>query len=189
MNDEITFRLVLSSRQSRLLVGLAVFFGGVCGLHSENLTVTSFYPSPSGIYKKLVTTDDAKLARDAGRVGIRTGTREPAGMLDVGGLLLVDDTGVRAGDINVALKGLSFAVGGNSRIYGGFSARDASRLEGGLTVEQGARVAGGLTADWASAGSLSASAATVSGLAQVGGLVIVPGKPEHPMAGQLWLEP
>ncbi len=45
-------------------------------LGSEQLTLTTYYPSPYGGYAKLLTTDQTVLARDAGRVGIREANPE-----------------------------------------------------------------------------------------------------------------
>ncbi|MFA6317336.1 MAG: hypothetical protein WC943_07950 [Elusimicrobiota bacterium] len=50
---------------------------------SESLTMTSYYPSPAGIYRRLTTAARTILARDEGEVGI--GTTSPQSKLDVAG--------------------------------------------------------------------------------------------------------
>ena len=52
-------------------------------LGSENVTLTTYYPAPSGVYAKMITTNDSFLARDAGLVGI--GTAVPLSKLSVNG--------------------------------------------------------------------------------------------------------
>ena len=41
---------------------------------AEDLTVTTYYPAPRGVYKELRTTDDALLALEGGAVGVGTAT-------------------------------------------------------------------------------------------------------------------
>ena len=52
-------------------------------LDSESMTMTTYYPAPSGVYKRLTTTGPGNtiLARDGGNVGI--GTTNPRVPLDV----------------------------------------------------------------------------------------------------------
>lgn len=52
-------------------------------LASENVTLTTYYPAPSGIYAKMITTNNTYLARDGGNVGI--GTTNPLAKLEVSG--------------------------------------------------------------------------------------------------------
>lgn len=51
--------------------------------HAEELTVTTYYPSPRGVYKELRTTEDTFLATQGGQVGI--GTVSPGSTLSVAG--------------------------------------------------------------------------------------------------------
>lgn len=60
---------------------------------AEELTITSYYPAPYGVYKELTTTADTYLAVDSGYVGI--GTRTPSSKLDVNGNLHV------SGNLNI----------------------------------------------------------------------------------------
>ena len=77
-------------------------------LGSEQLTLTTYYPSPYGGYAKLLTTDQTLLARDAGRVGV--GNASPARTLHVGG---TDST---RGQISLTQNG-SVATNSTAGIY------------------------------------------------------------------------
>ena len=61
-----------------LLGGLGI---GVRLAQAEDLTITTYYPSPRGVYQELRTTNNAFLATQGGAVGI--GTTNPAGILEV----------------------------------------------------------------------------------------------------------
>src|SRR5687768_5664581 len=99
--DRVELRLVLSRRQ--LKGGLAAFLligtAGIVG--SETLSLVASFPSPIGIYKKLVATGQVVLARDGGNVGI--GVDNPTAKLDIDGSARVQST------LNV---GSSLDVGG-----------------------------------------------------------------------------
>ncbi|MBI4377004.1 MAG: hypothetical protein HY549_11205 [Elusimicrobia bacterium] len=68
------------------LAGLLLSFSAV-ELGSENVTLTTYYPAPSGVYTKMITTGQTILARDGGNVGIGTGPTAPAVTLDVNGTI------------------------------------------------------------------------------------------------------
>lgn len=74
-----------------LIFALAVFAQSA---FAEEVTVTTYYPSPEGKYKKLETTDETLLATDTtsetAKVGI--GTTTPQATLDVNGDLSVSGT-------------------------------------------------------------------------------------------------
>ncbi|OGR85154.1 MAG: hypothetical protein A3J74_01745 [Elusimicrobia bacterium RIFCSPHIGHO2_02_FULL_57_9] len=58
-------------------------------LGTENVNLTTYYPAPSGVYTRMITTGQTVLARDAGaNVGI--GTAAPATKLDVSNPAIVD---------------------------------------------------------------------------------------------------
>ncbi|MFC1679344.1 hypothetical protein ACFL2T_03955 [Elusimicrobiota bacterium] len=63
------------------VLAIAIVCATAYGVMSEKLTVGTSYPSPVGIYKKMITTDQTVLARDTGNVGI--GTTAPQAKLDV----------------------------------------------------------------------------------------------------------
>ena len=50
-------------------------------LSSESVTLTTYYPAPSGVYTQMVTTGNTYLARDGGKVAI--GTTAPGATLSV----------------------------------------------------------------------------------------------------------
>ena len=67
---------------SLLIAGLASSGGGP--IFAEDITVSTYYPSPRGVYQELRTTDNTYLATLAGRVGI--GTTAPGARLEVQGI-------------------------------------------------------------------------------------------------------
>ena len=86
----VTLRLELHLSPTTLrwaLTGL-LLVAGAAKLDSEEVTLVTYYPAPSGVYAKLVVTGNAYLARDGGRVGI--GNSTPAYALDVTGSIRGD---------------------------------------------------------------------------------------------------
>jgi hypothetical protein len=59
-------------------------------LSSENVTLTTYYPAPSGVYKQLITTEGTALSRESGTVTIGENSAAAGVKLDVRG-------GVRVG--------------------------------------------------------------------------------------------
>ena len=57
----------------------ALLLGTMAYAIAEDITITTYYPSPRGVYKELRTTDNAYLAINAGNVGI--GTTSPGAKL------------------------------------------------------------------------------------------------------------
>jgi hypothetical protein len=70
-------------RGTRWLMVGALFFASVPELASESVTLTTYYPAPSGVYTQMITTSNTYLARDGGNVGV--GTTAMQGRLDVVG--------------------------------------------------------------------------------------------------------
>lgn len=70
-------------------------------LGSENVTLSTYYPAPSGVYTKMVTTGNTYLATSGAMVGI--GTTNPGSLLDVNGAVNVNGT--------VQLRGSSGGTG------------------------------------------------------------------------------
>ena len=57
--------------KSLTLVTVAgLWFLPLLSVHAVDLTITTYYPSPRGVYQELRTTDNTYLATLAGRVGI-----------------------------------------------------------------------------------------------------------------------
>lgn len=73
--------IVLDRKALLLGLGLATVAASAGILWSENVNLTTYYPAPSGIYTRMITTGNTYLARDAGNVGV--GTSAPTSKLDV----------------------------------------------------------------------------------------------------------
>lgn len=73
---ELTIRFDIRFTPGMFRAGLAGLLVSVLAteLASEQLTLTTYYPAPSGVYTKLLTTADAYFARDGGSVGVGTGS-------------------------------------------------------------------------------------------------------------------
>jgi len=98
IDDEIRIRLSLSRSQLKAGLTLAIVLGSVCLLHSETITLTTLYPSPSGIYRRLITTMDTFLARDGGKVTI--GDKKPAELIVNGKVGVGTQTALSKLDVN-----------------------------------------------------------------------------------------
>ncbi|MBI3548356.1 MAG: hypothetical protein HY078_04805 [Elusimicrobia bacterium] len=82
---------------------------GTVKLASESMTLTTYYPSPSGIYRLLTSTQRTILARDSGNVGV--GTNAPGAKLDVAGDVNAEGAlsiGQLASDPAVAKNGMLY---------------------------------------------------------------------------------
>ena len=76
-------------RGPRLLMAAAMFFSAASELASETVTLSTYYPAPSGVYAQMITTGNTYLARDnasnGGQVGIGTSNPVAGSLLDVEG--------------------------------------------------------------------------------------------------------
>ncbi|MDE2293559.1 MAG: hypothetical protein KGL53_15870 [Elusimicrobia bacterium] len=95
----LTIRIRIGRRE--LLAGLALALVSLrpAPLATENLTLTTYYPSPYGVYQELRSTGNAYLAYQTGRVGV--GTTSPAASLDVNGGARVRQDGEVDGRLGV----------------------------------------------------------------------------------------
>lgn len=126
---ELTISIKVGRREC--VVALALFLIGLhpTGLSTEQLTLTTYYPSPYGVYQQLRSTQDSYLAYASGNVGI--GTAAPGAKLDVtapGGTATAfsvsgagNITLTPAGNIGIGttspLRKLHLAGGGNSIVF------------------------------------------------------------------------
>jgi hypothetical protein len=72
-------------RATKSWLAAAMMFGTAAYAIAEDLAVTSYYPSPRGMYNTVRTTGNTLLAQLGGRVGV--GTAAPAVELEVNGTL------------------------------------------------------------------------------------------------------
>jgi hypothetical protein len=87
---DIRLRLHYEPRALRpLLAGLFVVLLA-SDLASENVTLTTYYPAPSGVYTQLITTGNTYAARDAGTLAVGTKTPNAAYKMDVAGNALLE---------------------------------------------------------------------------------------------------
>jgi len=123
MNTERKKRryLIVTIERKSLIAGASVLLlsGIALKLSSETITLTTAYPSPSGIYQKLTSTGQTILARNTGNVGV--GTATPGVKLDVLGSARV------AG--NVLVTG-NAQVTGNALVVGNFTLANGSQAAG-----------------------------------------------------------
>lgn len=108
-------------------------------MESETLQITTYYPAPYGAYVSILTTGNTILARDGGRVGIRTAN--PNAELDVVGNI---KWGTGRGMLSMD-QGASIELGGAGTPYIDFSNDDSTdfdmRLR--LTDDDELRIEGG----------------------------------------------
>ncbi len=62
--------ITIGKREARVLLAAALVAAVPYLLFSETLTLSTTYPSPAGIYKKLIATGEAILGRDGGNVAL-----------------------------------------------------------------------------------------------------------------------
>lgn len=119
-------------------------------LASESFTLTTYYPAPSGVYARMITTDSAWLARDSGRVGIRT--RDPQAVLDVAGTAALRGS--------AATTGLQVTEAG--RVGVGTTSPDSElSVAGSASVSENLTVNGLLRVGWSAGTPADAQEGTV----------------------------
>ncbi len=88
MNEhKITIQVTVSRRTFVCAAAVLILCCAANELVSESMTMTTYYPAPSGVYKRLTTTGPGNtvLVQYGGSVGIGTGTSVPTQLLDVAG--------------------------------------------------------------------------------------------------------
>ena len=81
LNFDLSF--VYGPRTFRAPLAAILLLAAVGDLNSESVTLSTYYPAPSGVYTQMITTGATWLARDGGNVGI--GTLTPGQKLSVVG--------------------------------------------------------------------------------------------------------
>ncbi|MFH1726731.1 MAG: hypothetical protein ABII00_19150 [Elusimicrobiota bacterium] len=112
----LTVRIELGRRQIASALALLLLCLLPAELTTEEMTRTTYYPSPFGVYEKMRSTDNTRLAYTSGRVGV--GTTEPAAELDVRGHSLIQGNADISGKADVALN----VAAGNGDVEVGQSA-------------------------------------------------------------------
>lgn len=82
---DVHFRVSYEPRVMRPWLALAAVLLCAGELASENVTLTTYYPAPSGMYTQMIVTGNTWLARNGGNVGIGTGAAAVNARLDVAG--------------------------------------------------------------------------------------------------------
>jgi len=108
--EERYIRIEISRRRLAWCLAIALLAGVSLKLFADTMTMTTYYPSPTGIYQRLTTTAATILARDSGDVGI--GTTAPQAKLDVNGDAIVRMNATVSG--NAVVQGSAF-IGGYVR--------------------------------------------------------------------------
>lgn len=79
----IRFDMRLGAKWTRVALAGVLMFSVVPELGSESVTLSTYYPAPSGVYTNMIATGNTYLARDSGNVGV--GTASPTSKLHVNG--------------------------------------------------------------------------------------------------------
>ncbi len=128
---ELTVRLELSlsPRFARWGLAAALLTCPVAELGSETVTLTTYYPAPSGVYTRMITTNDTFLARDTGRVGVGT-----TNVTNLGKLVIKQDGGGATNGITLrdSVDGSSFQIyqNGGGRLGFAFNGTNKVAIHG-----------------------------------------------------------
>ena len=80
---EFEVRVALSRSQLRAAMAAVMLVLSVSEVAPESVTMTTYYPAPSGVYTQMITTQNTYLARDGGNVGVGTASPKSWTELDV----------------------------------------------------------------------------------------------------------
>ncbi len=105
----LDFRLGAGAK--RVLLAAVMVLSVVPELNSEAVTLSTYYPAPSGVYTNMITTGNTYLARDGGNVGV--GTASPSTKLHVNG---------------------ASTLGGNTSVSGNITVSGTASVTGNLSV-------------------------------------------------------
>lgn len=112
---EINIHLDLTVSRGLAKTGLVAFFllAGVPELGSESVTLSTYYPAPSGVYTQMITTDNTWLARNGGAVVVGNGA-------SAGKLTIYDGNLAMRGGHDINMSGGSELQMGGAAINGTF---------------------------------------------------------------------
>jgi hypothetical protein len=114
----VRFDVSVGQRTCRGLMAAAMFFSTVPELASESVTLTTYYPAPSGVYAQMITTGNTWLARDGGKVAVG-GVTLPSGV--TGFAVMNGSVGLGttdAGTAGLAVMNGNVGIGMNTPNYG-----------------------------------------------------------------------
>lgn len=108
----IRFDLRFGKRVFSAALVPALMLSAVPQLGSESVTLSTYYPAPSGVYTNMITTSNTYLARDGGSLGV--GTSGPSNKLHVVGNTTLQGSGA-VNNVTLATSGgnVTFSGGGN----------------------------------------------------------------------------
>ena len=107
---DIHLRLTCDRRMLKPGMIFAFLLLSAGDLASESVTLTTYYPAPSGVYTQMITTANTYLARDGGSVGV--GTTGPLSKLSVnGGVAIGSYAGANAAPANGVIVSGSVGIG------------------------------------------------------------------------------
>ena len=106
---KLSFNLTFSRRFITASAAAAMMLCAVPELDSESVTLSTYYPAPSGVYTNMITTGQTTLARDGSSVTVGSSSTGSTVKLTLNGSLLTN---------YITFPG----VGGNSNVGGNYYA-------------------------------------------------------------------
>jgi hypothetical protein len=142
----IRFDMRLGAAWRRGLLAGLLMFSVAPELGSESVTLSTYYPAPSGVYTNMITTSNTYLARDGGNLGV--GTSSPGAKLHVNGTTTLGGaTTITAGGVALSVApGAAIRVGnagGGAYLSNGAAGQNYMHLANNEYYNGGAWVASG----------------------------------------------